>query len=248
MRRWIKWYGIDWINSTARDELTPAERSTFLDFVCLASYPGSPPGTFKVASWEALARKLNTPLEVILQTRDKCLSTRISVASTPESLLVSISNWEKYQAPLKPDNIFAPQAPKSDNKTVPQRREEKRREEKREIRPEKKVLPPTPHTPRQASKRGTPLRVKDLQGDTQFVVSLKVKFPDQDIDLALVACDDYWGDRVKAPKKALINWLQQAQRFQAAKRRPSSYEADAETTQAWRDPLLLGDRERGGHA
>src|SRR3989337_3092683 len=87
---WLKWYAIDWINSTARDELTPAERSTWVDFVSLARFPGSAPGTFKFASYEALARKLNTPLDVILSTRDKCLANRITVADTTEGLMVTI--------------------------------------------------------------------------------------------------------------------------------------------------------------
>ena len=95
--RWIKWYAIDWINSTARDEMTPAERGTWTDFVCLARFPGSTPGTFKFASYEALARKLNTPLEVVLSTRDKCLANRIRVEQDEEGFVMTILNWDKYQ-------------------------------------------------------------------------------------------------------------------------------------------------------
>ena len=124
--RWLKWYAIDWINSTARDELTPAERSTWVDFVCLARFPGSPPGTFKFASYEALARKLNTPLEVILSTCDKCLKNRITVDITSEGLLINILNWDRYQSG-QGDNKKAHYSPKTDNKRGPQRREEKSR-------------------------------------------------------------------------------------------------------------------------
>lgn len=56
-------------------------------------------------------------------------------------------------------------------------------------------------------------RVLDLQGDRELLETLKGTFPNQDIGLALIACDDYWGDRVKAPRKALINWLQKAEQF-----------------------------------
>lgn len=127
--RWIKWYSIDWINSTARDELTPAERSTFTDFVCLASFPGSDPGTFKFSSWEALARKLNTPLEVIESTRDKCTANRISVSSNSEGLLVTILNWNKYQG-VKSDNSFWQEHQKSDNNISPKNRVDKTRQDK----------------------------------------------------------------------------------------------------------------------
>lgn len=97
--QWIKWYGIGWINSTARDELEPEERGTFVDFVCLASFPGNPEGIFKIANWEGLSRKLNTPLKVIESTRDKCLKTnRISIHKNEEGIFVSVLNWSKYQA------------------------------------------------------------------------------------------------------------------------------------------------------
>lgn len=96
--RWFKWYGVDWINSTARDELTPEERGTFVDFVSLASFPGFE-GKFKFASWEALARKLNTPLEVIISTRDKCKATnRIQIDTDHEGIWVTIIKWNRYQA------------------------------------------------------------------------------------------------------------------------------------------------------
>ena len=103
--RWVKWYAIDWINSTARDEMTPEERGTFVDFVCLARFPGSPPGSFKFASWQALARKLNTPLEVVISTRDKCLANRIQVSQDDEGLIMTILNWDKYQGPIASERL-----------------------------------------------------------------------------------------------------------------------------------------------
>lgn len=137
--RWVKWYAIDWINSTARDEMTPEERGTFVDFVCLARFPGAPPGSFKFASWEALARKLNTPLAVVLSTRDKCLTNRIRVGEDKEGLFVTILNWEKYQTPGRAfegrDNTSLSKPPKPDNKNSDQRRGEGRGGE----------YPPTPH-------------------------------------------------------------------------------------------------------
>ena len=137
MRRWIKWYGIDWLNSTARDELTPAERATFVDFVCLASFPGGLPGTFKVSSWAALARKLNTPLAVVGNTLKKCEMTRISISKNAEGLLVTVLNWNKYQSPLRGDNTpdadgvinNATKCSFFDNESLPQRRGEEIRGE-----------------------------------------------------------------------------------------------------------------------
>lgn len=128
--RWFKWYGVEWINATARDELSPAERATFLDFVCLASFPGTKPGTFKFASYEALARKLNTPLDVITSTCDRCLPTRISVAPGAEGLVMTIRNWPKYQITASEPSI-ASNKPTSTTKTASKMSTQKRREEKR---------------------------------------------------------------------------------------------------------------------
>ena len=88
---------------------------------------------------------------------------------------------------------------------------EKSRLEKTRVEP----LTPTPSPPSKPQKRV--LRVIDLKGDIKFLATLKAKFPNQDIDLALVACDDHWGDRVKAPRKAFINWLQKAEDFRKEK-------------------------------
>lgn len=63
-------------------------------------------------------------------------------------------------------------------------------------------------------------RVLDLQGDTALLDALKREFPEQNIGLALIACDDYWGDRARAPKKAFINWLQKAEQFRKQGRPP----------------------------
>lgn len=96
--KFIKWNPVEWLHSTCRDELTPAERATFHDYVCLASLPGLPPGKFKFSSEESLARQLNTPLDVILSTNKKCQKTnRISLTSDQEGLICSIIKWEHYQ-------------------------------------------------------------------------------------------------------------------------------------------------------
>jgi len=111
--RWIKWYGVEWINSTARDELSPAERGTFIDFVCLASFPSMLEGQFKISSWKALERKLRTPLAVIENTRDKCIQNqRISVHNEEgEGIIVTILNWNRYQAITKTQGGKSTQTP-----------------------------------------------------------------------------------------------------------------------------------------
>jgi phage replication O-like protein O len=56
-------------------------------------------------------------------------------------------------------------------------------------------------------------RVEHLKNDPEFLGQLAAKFPGLDMELELVACDDHWGTRVRAPKKAFINWLKKAAEF-----------------------------------
>ena len=117
--KWIKWE-TSWLHSTIRDQLDAAERATYHDFVVLAALNDDHLGSFKAASWESLARKLNTPIDVILSTRDKCLGDRITVEpSTNNEIVVSICNWNKYQFPYRASRKTS-KAQKSASKTQPQ--------------------------------------------------------------------------------------------------------------------------------
>jgi len=97
---WIKWYPTDWLHSTCRDDLSAAERATFQDYVCLASLR-TPVGQFKVSSWDAIARQLNTPLSIILSTNEKCIAQkRIEIIGPNDigELIVVVFNWPYYQS------------------------------------------------------------------------------------------------------------------------------------------------------
>jgi len=99
--QWIKWYPVQWLHSTARDEMTAAERATFQDFVCLASI-SSFPGRFKFVGEESLARTLNTDPQIVKNTIKVCLERkRISIKKDKEGYTVKILKYHIYQ-PLSP--------------------------------------------------------------------------------------------------------------------------------------------------
>jgi len=104
---WIKWHPVDWLHSTCRDELTPAERATFQDYVCMASIR-EPLGEFRVSSLEALARQLNTPINIIESTNKKCVNAkRIIVEKKENEYVFKIIKYYVYQSlsPYKEKNV-----------------------------------------------------------------------------------------------------------------------------------------------
>lgn len=101
---WIKWYPVQWLHSTARDEMKTAERATFHDFVCLAAI-SQIPGTFKFSSKAGLARMLNTEVGVVESTIKICIDRkRIALREDPEGWLMKILKWRLYQ-PLSPVDV-----------------------------------------------------------------------------------------------------------------------------------------------
>jgi hypothetical protein len=97
---WIRWYPIQWLHSTCRDELEPAERATFQDFVCLAAISATP-GKFKYTDEEGLARQLKTPAEVIRTTIKKCeAAARIIITRDVEGYYFEVVKWGRYQVYL----------------------------------------------------------------------------------------------------------------------------------------------------
>lgn len=102
---YIRWYPVLWLHSTARDEMGPAERATFHDFVCLAGV-SKVYGKFKFSSIEGLARSLNTPKEIIESTIKICLDRyRIKMREVPEGFEVTIIKWKQYQALREDGNV-----------------------------------------------------------------------------------------------------------------------------------------------
>jgi hypothetical protein len=96
--QWIKWYPIRWLHSTARDELSPSERSVFHDFVCLAAISENP-GTFKFTNIDALSRQINTSSDVIKNTIKICQEKeRIKLQQDKEACYITISKWGNYQS------------------------------------------------------------------------------------------------------------------------------------------------------
>ena len=132
--KWIKWNPTEWLHSTCRDELLPAERATFHDYVCLAALPGMSPGQFKFLSNNSLARQLNTPVEIISSTNQKCTEQhRILITDNIEGQVCTIMNWSKYQTisdSLSSVNKKQKKLTKSVNKTSKQTRLDKIRSDK----------------------------------------------------------------------------------------------------------------------
>jgi len=123
---WIKWYPVQWLHSTARDEMSVEERATFHDFVCLAAV-SSMPGQFKFVSIKSLSRQLNTDAKIIEKTLICCKKkNRLKFKKTKEGFVCEITKWHIYQpvAELKGVNK---KKKKSNLKLT--YREEKRREE-----------------------------------------------------------------------------------------------------------------------
>ncbi|HUX39322.1 MAG TPA: hypothetical protein VMV44_15590 [Rectinemataceae bacterium] len=95
---WIKWYPVNWLHSTARDEMDAAQRSTFQDFVCLAAI-SKEAGSFKFVSIESLSRMLNTETKVVESTIKVCLDRkRISIRDDAEGKVMKILKWKVYQS------------------------------------------------------------------------------------------------------------------------------------------------------
>ncbi len=150
--KWIKWYPTDWLHSTCRDELTPAERATFHDYVCMASMR-EPIGEFRISTWEGLARQLNTPLEIIEKTTEKCIKyNRIFIEEKNNEIFVKIINYLKYQSNLhshkpllqanvnKKSNKSKKLLAKSRSRLDKIRLDKTRKEKKKEINKEKKIV------------------------------------------------------------------------------------------------------------
>jgi len=134
---WIKWYPVQWLHSTARDEMTVEQRATFHDFVCLAAVSQTP-GQFKFVNIESLARQLNTPPPIIKNTLQECLrKNRVTLRKNIEGYVCKIVKWHIYQ-PLTESETVNIKSKKSSLKLT--LREEKRREEKKKKPPVSKFI------------------------------------------------------------------------------------------------------------
>ena len=213
--KWIKW-DLHWLNSSIRDQLNTAERATFHDFVCLAG-EAEPPGEFKLASWEALVRKLNTSLDIILSTRDKCLGDRISVRENANhELFVKIENWAKYQS------VNPPASKKSQKPTIiaSKKSTQTRLDVDKTILDQTPPLHPgAPLSPLNPVAPSAPAAsFSDLLNNNGLSTELQAKFPDLDLAEELHKCQLWWNSnhrKVKSPELAYRNWLTKAQSIKA---------------------------------
>jgi len=128
--RWIKWYPVQWLHSTAREEMTVEERATFHDFVCLAAI-SQKPGEFKFINIRSLARQLNTPAEIVERTLRVCkASRRVQVKKISEGMVCRICKWHIYQPPTQMDMVNHKSKKKDLRLTL---REDKIREESKRL-------------------------------------------------------------------------------------------------------------------
>jgi hypothetical protein len=94
---WLPLWRNKWLQGSTRWELDPAERSVFIDFLCLA---GADDGFIRANPvtpypLEYLSGMLQAPLELILRTIEKCIAVGKLVRL--KNGVLYISNWKDYQ-------------------------------------------------------------------------------------------------------------------------------------------------------
>lgn len=219
--RWVRLWTQETLYGTTNRELTLEERAIWFEMLALAGdspTPGiicvSPGVSFTDAQLSSI---LGASEALIRQAKTKLSDPEINKININGTGCIQIANWPRYQAEFNREeyqreymrsyrkrktNARKTNVPKSQQQT---RTEGKGREQTRST---------TPHpSPQKMQKPQKEIRVSSLSEDPVFLQELAVKFPQLDIHLELVACDDHWGTRVKAPKKAFINWLQRALQF-----------------------------------
>ena len=226
--KWIKWYPQIWLHSTCQQDLEPAERAAWLNFVCLAAMR-EPQGQFRFATLEALAQQLLIPKEIIKTALEKCLKAgRIEIDKNLIETIVTITKWGLYQPSY---DQFTRKAvykkPEKKGKSVnaftknPTRREEKRREENRI---EEKKSPLLPYTPAQFTDRKEEIsailyrRSLRLPGRTiDYITGLTFEFNDVDwgeeIEKKIASLQDHPFKKGANIALQFRNWLANARRF-----------------------------------
>jgi len=96
---WLPLWRRKWLQGSTRWELDPAERSVFIDFLCLAgdddgfirANPETPYPT------QYLAHVLNISVELLTSTVEKCIAAGKITRDSNGCLF--IANWKAYQLP-----------------------------------------------------------------------------------------------------------------------------------------------------
>lgn len=94
---WLPLWRNKWLMGSTRWELTPAERSVFIDFLCLAGADdgfirANPSTPYPI---EYLAGMLQAPAELIRETIEKCIA--VDKITRLEDGILYINSWGDYQ-------------------------------------------------------------------------------------------------------------------------------------------------------
>ena len=98
-RPWVKLWCEGWLDGTMREELNPAERSVWADFLALAG-ESKEPGTISVAkgipySIDQLSQRLKVEKSCLNLAISKMIACK-KITNSPEG--IKIINWERYQS------------------------------------------------------------------------------------------------------------------------------------------------------
>lgn len=92
--KWVKIHCEKWFMGSTRWELSPSERSVWIDFIVKAGI-NDPPGQINFFNLQQLATHLKIPLKLLEKSIEKFTAYgKISVQSN----IIVINNWGKYQS------------------------------------------------------------------------------------------------------------------------------------------------------
>lgn len=109
-RPWVKLYCRDWLTSTVRFQLTPLDRSVFIDLLAMAGdsrFPGLVAAGYETDSkspllgypLDWLAAQMSTPaLDLRTSLRKLEAQERIKVREYEGTFIIQICAWDKYQS------------------------------------------------------------------------------------------------------------------------------------------------------
>lgn len=129
---WLPLWRRKWLQGSTRWELDPAERSVFIDFLCLA---GDDDGFIRANPEtpypeQYLAHVLNVSVELLTGTIEKCITAGKITRDSNGCLF--ICNWKTYQlAPRTKRGLDVEDTGPSVDKILDKALEEAREEEKR---------------------------------------------------------------------------------------------------------------------
>jgi hypothetical protein len=94
---WLPLWRNKWLMGSTRWELDPAERSVFIDFLCLAAADdgfirANPTTPYPV---EYLAGMLRVPADIISRTIEKCVA--VGKITRLENGILYVNSWKDYQ-------------------------------------------------------------------------------------------------------------------------------------------------------